>query len=114
MAEIEEEIFRKRKQKVPTSPISPTKLAKKTHSGSEEDERPRFKSDNKDGEEKYEQIIYSISASSGKFSFMQTHGHHHLICQFGFLNGNFLHFEFPHPTSNFSVRFTKPREKDSI
>ncbi|KAG5684308.1 hypothetical protein PVAND_013543 [Polypedilum vanderplanki] len=68
MSEREEEIFRKKAQK--SEPPSPTiisskaiKRAKSDSSESENDDRPSFKG-SKDGEEKYEQMIYSISTSS--------------------------------------------------
>lgn len=37
------------------------------HSDSDDDKQKRFKNTRKDGEEKYETMIYSISTSSGKF-----------------------------------------------
>jgi hypothetical protein len=68
MSELEEELFRRKKRKSESEQQSSSKAIKKSNSteSDEEDERPRFNS-SKDGEEKYEQIIYSISASSGKF-----------------------------------------------
>ena len=59
----EEERLKRRSSK---SEPEQVKHAKIRHSDSDE----KFKSSRKDGEEKYETMIYSISTSSGKFSSM--------------------------------------------
>lgn len=66
-AEEEERLIKKRSSS--KSDAEQVKHAKIRHSDSDDD-RQKFKSSRKDGEEKYETMIYSISTSSGKFSFM--------------------------------------------
>lgn len=69
-----EEEERLKKRSSSKSEPEQLKHAKIRHSDSD-DERQKFKSSRKDGEEKYETMIYSISTSSGKFSFVLIYQH---------------------------------------
>ena len=64
-----EEEERLKKRSLSKSEVEQVKHAKIRHSDSDDD-RQKFKSSRKDGEEKYETMIYSISKSSGKFAFV--------------------------------------------